>query len=401
MDQKLKNEILASAKTNRVHKIPIVESPFEPEERNVIWLKDGVMYYFNNGEWESLYSTSGGDTPEPEPELDPKYVRTPIEFTEFELKTVFLEGDPFSAAISNMVSVQEEAIEYQEGTTITTKTPGYDDITSSDAPIYATAETTGDEAETYAITQIFLSEAYPNDTIEVVSVTYYPIENTALVIAKVNGENKTFAFVTNVQSVPEGVTITANSPTEVVSGSELINPIPRAQFPITLRPMVLGKYEEEGNTYAFICWYADNLSGEVFYKLPGDYGTDYYIPQINNKRWKGVVNTNQYLIDLITAFQAYDCTSLSDKLPTRNPLCILEAFGNSDYYALHMKSGDYPGKSLVLVTEGQTYDSLYIIEGQTNLTDEQILMDYLDLVDPSDIDSQTVTIDLYYFDGMG
>ena len=60
MNQVQKNEILASAKTNRVHKIPIVESPYAPEEQNVIWLKDGVMYYFNNNEWESLYSTGSG-----------------------------------------------------------------------------------------------------------------------------------------------------------------------------------------------------------------------------------------------------------------------------------------------------------------------------------------------------
>lgn len=60
MDQLQKNEILASAKINRVKKIPIVESPYAPTEQNVIWLKDGVMYAFNGTEWEELYSSGGG-----------------------------------------------------------------------------------------------------------------------------------------------------------------------------------------------------------------------------------------------------------------------------------------------------------------------------------------------------
>ena len=61
--------------------VAVVESPYAPNNHNCIWLKQGTMYVYGNSGWTKL-SSSGGDTPEPEP-LDPKYVRTPIEFTEF------------------------------------------------------------------------------------------------------------------------------------------------------------------------------------------------------------------------------------------------------------------------------------------------------------------------------
>ena len=379
--------------------VAVVESPYAPNNHNCIWLKQDTMYVYGNSGWEEL-SSSGGDTPEPEP-LDPKYVRTPIEFVNFESKSMTMGGESFSYNFSDMISVQEEATEYQEGSKLTWKAPGVQDYSINDTPTLINGDSTGGNAEMFSSMQQLLSAAYPNNTIELVSITDYRISKVCIIIAEVDGARKTFIMEYHDVSPTEGQSFTMEPPTEGASGSELVNPIPRAQFPITLKPIVLGKYEEKGNTKAFICWYADNLSGEVFYRLNGDLGYDYYVPQINTKKWGGVINTTQYLTGLLDAFLAYDCTEFSDKLPSTNPLCIEEVFGSNNYSALHMNSNDYPGKSLVLVTAGYPSTSLYTIEGQTNLTDEQILMDYFDIVDPSDINNHTMTIDLYYNDGMG
>ena len=59
MDIQRKHELLAQAKSNRVSNIPIVESETEPNTTHCIWLKQGVMYAFENGVWEALNGEGG------------------------------------------------------------------------------------------------------------------------------------------------------------------------------------------------------------------------------------------------------------------------------------------------------------------------------------------------------
>lgn len=59
MDIQRKHELLAQAKSNRVSNIPIVESETEPNTTHCIWLKQGIMYAFENGVWEALNGEGG------------------------------------------------------------------------------------------------------------------------------------------------------------------------------------------------------------------------------------------------------------------------------------------------------------------------------------------------------
>lgn len=59
MDIQRKHELLAQAKSNRVSNIPIVESETEPNTIHCIWLKEGVMYAFENGQWEAITGEGG------------------------------------------------------------------------------------------------------------------------------------------------------------------------------------------------------------------------------------------------------------------------------------------------------------------------------------------------------
>ena len=59
MDIQRKHELLAQAKSNRVSNIPIVESETEPNTTHCIWLKQGIMYAFENGQWEALNGEGG------------------------------------------------------------------------------------------------------------------------------------------------------------------------------------------------------------------------------------------------------------------------------------------------------------------------------------------------------
>lgn len=60
MDATRKHELLAQAKSNRVSNIPIVESETAPNTIHCIWLKEGVMYAFENGQWEAITGEGGG-----------------------------------------------------------------------------------------------------------------------------------------------------------------------------------------------------------------------------------------------------------------------------------------------------------------------------------------------------
>ena len=59
MDATRKHELLAQAKSNRVSNIPIVESETEPNTTHCIWLKQGIMYAFENGQWEAITGEGG------------------------------------------------------------------------------------------------------------------------------------------------------------------------------------------------------------------------------------------------------------------------------------------------------------------------------------------------------
>ena len=59
MDIQRKHELLAQAKSNRVSNIPIVESETEPNTTHCIWLKQGIMYAFENGAWEAITGEGG------------------------------------------------------------------------------------------------------------------------------------------------------------------------------------------------------------------------------------------------------------------------------------------------------------------------------------------------------
>lgn len=379
MDQKLKNEILASAKTNRVHKIPIVESPFEPEERNVIWLNDGVMYYFNNGEWESLYSTSGGDTPEPEPEpLDPKYVVTPIEFVNFESKSMTMGGESFSYNFSDMISVQEEATEYQEGSILTWKAPGGPDSTVRDTPTLINEDSTGNNAEMFSAMQQILSVAYPNNTIELVSITDYRTYEASIVIAEVDGSRKTFIVEYFNEAPVEGQSYTMDPPAEpAVNETYFLTPFPQNKYPVEgFTPIVVFKREDAGEnkTYAGVGFY--KLSDDPYDAfMEFDDGLYHYYPAINAS------NNNNYS-GLAVIFNIFPSTfpteGINSLLPAGNQY-MGYAFGN-DYEVDIAKYPEDINKRIIVILFKQPYEM-----SGTGLSDEDILKDFFDVDDISSI----------------
>lgn len=356
--------------------VAVVESPYAPNNHNCIWLKQDTMYVYGNRGWEEL-SSSGGDTPEPEP-VDPKYVRTPIEFVNFESKSITIGGNSELFNFSDMISVQEEATEYQEGSTLTWKSPGGRESTVSGTPTLINGDSTGEGAEMFSAMQQLLSVAYPNNTIELVSMTDYRTYQISIIIAEVDGSRKTF-IVEHFDGTPvEGQSYTMNPPAEpVIDETNFLTHFPQNKYPVEgFTPIVISKREdtEENKTYASVGFY--KLSDDPYDAfMEFDDGNYHYYPAINasyNNKYSGLAPS-------FSRFpSAFPTEGINSLLPAGNQY-MGYTFGNN----FEVNIAKYPedtNKRIIVIQLKETYEM-----SGTGLSDEDILKDFFDVDDISSI----------------
>lgn len=417
MNQQRKNDILASAKTNRVEKIPIVESPYPPEEQNVIWLKDGVMYYFDNNEWEALFSSDeggGGDDPEPTPEpLGPEYVQTPIRFDNLDVTTITPGGGTRESieVLYASTNIGSQNTKFRTGELMEVFM-----IESHEAELAKSAETRAIDEEAYAYrhwkylpqeipqdsefmytAEQILPYIFPDAQIDLVSVSIFGIpgptniDGVLVAIADINSQRKAILLdLGNKNIIYPGANINNIYATvsyqEIPVTDDIINIIPNEQYPIVLTPFVLGKFEEEGNTYVKCAYYVDGITGDIITNVPAnDFGTwDVYY---RDSKFTQISNPYTVIDSLYTAFNLWEGITTSDILPDITTKCVSEVFGYSNQstnykyqgYAYTMKSPNIEGKTLMILSPGPLNSSWEEIEGQTGLTDEQILKWWFDV----------------------
>ena len=373
-------------------KVAVVESPYAPNNHNCIWLKQGTMYVYGNSGWEKL-SSSGGDTPEPEP-VDPKYIVLPVEFNSFEQKTATIDNVPATVVISTAVSVQKEATEYPEEITTTAHMEGTEDLVFSSTPTLITEDSDPRDLLFFNEIQNSLSEIYPNDTVELVSITDYTQEGTSLLIADINGERKTLCFIysggplANVSNVTveQGEEEPSNNIIDIIEGPD-----------IEMIPFVIAKEEYTDNdtqeTYALIGYYADNIDGQIITRVyNGSYPDEFYAPMFhtdpindNYSDYYGLYPLATSTIGKILNFQVSEETVISEILPPLTQQCICGFFSyngnmnNIDGDIITTKSIVNPEKTLIIIPcfgnwqeiQGVGYTDTQIIANVFSMTEEE------------------------------